>query len=106
MVKDHSDREREETCCHHYMLYSFQLAARVLLHATAFVTPVIEHWLEQEITHERSIQQPNVPWANALTTELHLAPSFKSTPDNASDEHCNTRLHTTRCSRGRVGELL
>ena len=32
----------------------------------AFVTPVVEHWLEQEIAQ----------WVdpNALTTELHLAP--------------------------------
>ena len=32
MVKDHS--EREETLCHH-MVYSFQLAARILLYASA-----------------------------------------------------------------------
>ena len=39
------------------MGYSFQLAARVLLYTptdriaptTAFVTPVVEHWLEHEI---------------------------------------------------------
>ena len=47
---------REETCCRH-IGYSFRLAARVLLyyihhptdriaHTTAFVTPVVEHWLE------------------------------------------------------------
>ena len=34
MVKDHSDSEREETCCCH-MGYSFQLAARVLLYASS-----------------------------------------------------------------------
>ena len=48
---------REETCCHH-IGYSFRLTARVLLYAsshiqdntyTAFVTPVVEHWLEREI---------------------------------------------------------
>ena len=48
---------REETRCRH-MGYSFQLTARVLLyahpidmitHTTAFVTPVVEHWLELEI---------------------------------------------------------
>ena len=57
MVKYHSDSEREETRCR-YMGYSFQLAARVLYmhhltdritHTTAFVTPVVEHWLEREI---------------------------------------------------------
>ena len=41
-------------------------------------TPVMEHWLEWEIAqwvnHEGSIQRLIAPWANALTTELHLAP--------------------------------
>ena len=43
---------------------------------TAFVTPVVEHWMEWEIAqwvhHEGSIQRPITPWANALTTDLHL----------------------------------
>ena len=43
---------REETRCRH-MGYSFQLTARVptyrIAHTTAFVTPVVEHWLEREI---------------------------------------------------------
>ena len=48
---------REETCCRH-IGYSFRLAAGVLLyapshrqiaHTTAFVKPVVEHWLEREI---------------------------------------------------------
>ena len=41
---------RKETRCRH-IDYSFQLTARVLLYAytMAFVTPVMEHWLEQEI---------------------------------------------------------
>ena len=44
---------REESHCHYYMGYSFQLATRGLLYAplhrqdrTAFVTPVVKHWLE------------------------------------------------------------
>ena len=45
-----------------------------IAHTTAFV----EHWLEWEIVqwvhHEGSIQHPIAPWANTLTTELHLAP--------------------------------
>ena len=54
--------------CHHYMGYSFQLAARNLLYApftdriihnTAYVTPVEPYWLEREIAqwvhHEGSI---------------------------------------------------
>ena len=49
---------RKETRCRH-IGYSYRLAARVLLyapshreriiHTTAFVTPVVEHWLEREI---------------------------------------------------------
>ena len=41
-------------------------------HTTAFVTPLVEHWLKQEIAqwvhHEGSIQQSIPPRANALTT--------------------------------------
>ena len=56
MVKDHSDSERGPSC--HHMGYSLQLTARVfymhhptdgIAHTTVFVTPVVEHWLEQEI---------------------------------------------------------
>ena len=48
---------RKETRCRH-IGYSFRLTARVLLYApshrqdstyTAFVTPVVEHWMEREI---------------------------------------------------------
>ena len=52
MVKEHSDSERGNR----HMGYSFRLTARVLLyinhptdriaHTTAFVKPVVEHWLE------------------------------------------------------------
>ena len=39
-----------------------------IIHTTAFVTPVVEHWLEREIAQ----------WFHpmkALTTELHIAPN-------------------------------
>ena len=48
---------RKETCRRH-IGYSFRLTARVLLYAPshrqdstyhAFVTPVVEHWVEREI---------------------------------------------------------
>ena len=49
-----------------------------IAHSTAFVTPVVEHWLEGEIAqwlhYEGSIRRPIAPWANYLTTELHIAP--------------------------------
>ena len=45
-----------------------------IIHTTAFVTPVVEHWLEREIAqwvhHKGSIRRPIAPRANALTTEL------------------------------------
>ena len=56
MVKDHSDGERGNPLPPHGLL--FRLAARVLLYASshrqdnttrAFVTPVVEHWLEREL---------------------------------------------------------
>ena len=66
MAKDHSDSEREDTHMHY---------------PTDRITPVVEHWLEREIAqwvhHEGSIRRPIAPWANALTTELHLAPVQK-----------------------------
>ena len=49
-----------------------------ITHNTAFVTPVVEHWLEREIAqwvhHEGSIRRPITPLVNALTMELHVAP--------------------------------
>ena len=66
---------REETRCHH-MGYSFRLATMHhptdrITHTTAFVRPVVEHWLEREIArwvhHEESIGRPIAPRANAFT---------------------------------------
>ena len=48
-----------------------------ITHTIAFVTPVVEHWLECEIAqwvhYEGSIRRSIAPWANTLITELHLA---------------------------------
>ena len=70
---------RKETRCRH-MGYSFWLAAIVfyvhqpkdrIAHTNAFVTPVVEHWMEQEIAqwihHEGSIRRPIAPWVNRFT---------------------------------------
>ena len=62
------------------MDYSFQLAASILLYASSHrhMPQRVEHWLEREIAqwvhYEGSTRWPIAPWANALTTELHLAP--------------------------------
>ena len=44
MVKDHSDSERGNPLPPHRLLFSIRI-----IHTTAFVTPVVEHWLEREI---------------------------------------------------------
>ena len=84
MAKDNSDSESGNSLppLHGYW---FRLAARYFLYAptdriadtTAFVTPVVEHWMEREIGqwlhHEGSIRQPIAPRTIALTMELHFA---------------------------------
>ena len=85
---------RKETRCRH-IGYSYRLTARVLLYAPSH---------RQDITYnslcytsrgalagtknssmgpplEGSIRRPIAPWANALTTELHLAPAQKQHSD-------------------------
>ena len=90
MVKDHSDSERGNLLPPHGLLFPISSKGSFICtiphritHTTAFVTPVVEHWLEREIAqwvlhHEGSIRRPIAPWVNALTTELHLAPSVNS----------------------------
>ena len=78
---------REETHCRH-MGYSFRLTSRVLLYAPPHSPDYTYHGLyytshgalagtrnsSMGPPHEWSIRRPIAPWANALTTELHLAP--------------------------------
>ena len=58
MVKDHSDSERGNSLPPHGLLFpinskgSFICTIKVIdtiAHTMAFVTPVVEHWLEREI---------------------------------------------------------
>ena len=79
---------RKETCCRH-IGYSFRLTARVLLHAPSHRQDSTYQGLcytsrgalagtrnsSMGPPHEGSIRWPIAPWANALTTELHLAPN-------------------------------
>ena len=81
---------RKETCCCH-IGYSW-LAARVLLYAPSHRQDSTYHSLcctsrealagmrnsSMGPPHEGSIRRPIAPWANALTTELYLALSVKS----------------------------
>ena len=48
MVKDHSNREKGNPLPPHRLFYMHHPTARIT-HTAAFVTPVVEHWLEREI---------------------------------------------------------
>ena len=85
MVKNHS--EKKITRCRH-IGYSLWLAARVLLYASSHRQDNTYHDLcytsggalagmrnsSMGPPHEGSIRWSIAPWANTLTTELHLAP--------------------------------
>ena len=76
---------KKTRCCH--IGYSFRLAARVLLYAPSHGRDRTYHCFcytsrgalagmrnsSMGPPHEGSIRRPIAPWANALTTELHLA---------------------------------
>ena len=78
---------KETRCCH--IGYSFWLTARVLLYAPSHRQDSTYHGLyytsrgalagtrnsSMGPPHEGLIWRPITPWANALTTELHLAPT-------------------------------
>ena len=50
MVKDHSDSERGNLLPPHGLLFSsMHHPTDRIAHTTAYVTPVVEHWLEREI---------------------------------------------------------
>ena len=80
---------RKETRFRH-IDYSFRLTARVLLYSPSHRQDSTYHGLHytsrgalvgtRNISmaplHEGSIRRPIAPWANALTTELHLAPTI------------------------------
>ena len=80
---------RKETRCRH-IGYSLRLTSRVLLYAPSHRQDSTYHGLcytsrgalagtrnsSMGSPHEGSIWRPIAPWANALTTELHLAPGL------------------------------
>ena len=80
MVKDHSDSERgnRQPPLHGRLFLTSSKGTlyipshKRIPYTSAFVTPVVEYWLEREIAqlvhHEGSIRRPIAPCANALTT--------------------------------------
>ena len=100
MVKYHSDNEMKTRC--HHMGYSFRLTARVLLYAPSHRQDSTYHgfcYTSREALagtrnssmhppHEGSIRRPIAPWANALTTELHLATRLENRVDVTNPRIC------------------
>ena len=93
---------REETrCCH--IGCSFRLTARVLLYAPSHRQDSTYHGLcytsrgalagkrnsSVGSPHEGSIRRPIAPWANAHTTDLHLAPTI-------TQGHWHNNYYTTK----------
>ena len=80
MIKDHSDSERENPLPPDGLLFPISRmgffymphSTDRIAHNTAFVTPLVEHWLEREIAQlvhpMKDIRRPIAPCANALTT--------------------------------------
>ena len=66
MVKNHSDSERGNILPPHGLLFPTDRIA----HTTAFVTPVVEHWLEREIAYfNRDIKVSN-NWITGHNTKI------------------------------------
>ena len=86
MVKEHSDSERGNPLPPHRLL--FPISSKVFLYASSHRQDNTYHGLcytsrgalagtrhsSMGPPHEGSIRRPIAPWANAPTTELHLAP--------------------------------
>ena len=103
MVKNHSDSEKGNPLPPHRLL--FPLIARVILYAPSHRQDSTYHGLcytsrgaqagtrnsSMGPPHEGSIRRPIAPWANALTTELHLAPDISQSlsicPSSGSDSN-------------------
>ena len=76
MVKDHSDNESGNPLTPHGLLFLISKQGFFYMHhptdrithKTAFVIPVLEHWLEQEIAQWGQEQGPKQP--NDVNTRL------------------------------------
>ena len=67
MVKDHSDSEKGNPLPPHRLLFPINSKGSFICtiphdriaHTTAFVTPVVEHWLEREIAQGSTMTNTN-----------------------------------------------
>ena len=96
MVKDHSDSERGNPLPPHGLLFDWQQGLFYMhhptdriTHTTAFVTPVVEHWLEREIAQwvhlmkDRSDDPPHHERTLYLWATSRSPPLMQSSPKHA-----------------------
>ena len=69
MVKEHSDSEKGNPLPPHRLLFPISSKGSFIR-----IIPHTGLTLAQWVHHEGSIRRPIAPLADALTTELHLAP--------------------------------
>ena len=81
MVKDHSDSEKGNPLPPHRLLFPINSKGSFICtipqRGLHIPQPLLhQSWRNRSLgpPHEGSIWRPIAPWANALTTELHLAP--------------------------------
>ena len=68
---------RWETRCSLYMGYSFRLASKAyrIVHNTAFVTPVVQHWLERVYLSDETSRSSMVKRPHMLRWDVGSIPS-------------------------------
>ena len=88
MVKYHTDSERGNPLSPHGLLFPINSkrffymhhSTDKIAHTTAFVTPVVEHWLEREITqwvhpmNDRSDNPSTMSERSALSSSTYVGP--------------------------------
>ena len=70
MASDHSNSERVNPLPPHRLLFYMHHPTDRITHTTAFVTPVVEHWLEREIAQWVTVRDRSEDLSH------HLAPIY------------------------------
>ena len=86
MVKDHSDSEEGNPLPPHRLLLGFFYMHHPtdrITHTTAFVTPVVEHWLEREIAQWVHPMKDRSDW---ITEFLDEGDGTADTYDEENDD--------------------
>ena len=75
MVKGHSNNKGGNSLLPYYgILFQISSILQIIAHVTAFVTPVVDHWLEPSVhKHENKYnQQPQTEWVLKLSVNKHF----------------------------------